>query len=167
MPIHLALVALFSLPLPWGHGHAHIPQPQGWPRHYGEWTLNVRTDSFTTGHVCKLTRPGIDYQRQTVILHLPARTDTTNAVYRIDAGPPVEARADDLQIVRLGFALQDDDLQNPSGGVIRIPVTRLVGARSVRVETAAFSRSRKFDLDGLDAALAAANAANCGPNDFQ
>jgi hypothetical protein len=162
MPVHLALIALLSLPLPWGHA----PKPAD-PRHFGAWTLNVRVDSFSTGHVCKLSRPGAEYRRQAVVFHLSPNVDTSQAVYRIDAGAPRAVRDDQVTLARLGFALNNDDLDNPSGGLVRIPVDQLLGAAAVRIETTAFGRARKFDIAGLKPALAAAGAAGCRDEDFQ
>ena len=172
MPASLALVALLSLHLPslslpsvhlpFGHGR----QPNA-PQRFGDWTLSVRTDSFSTGHVCKLTRPHAEYQRQAVVFHLSPSTDTSAAVYRIVGGVPMTVQADQSELARLGFNLHDDNLDNPSGGLVRIPISRLVAAGDVRIETAAFSRSIKFNLGGLKPALEAAKAAGCRVEDFQ
>jgi hypothetical protein len=163
MPTHLALIALLVWPFP---SHAAHTQPRVQTR-FGAWTLNVRTDAFTGGHVCKLSQPKVDYLRQAVVLHLSPRTDTTGAVYRIDAGAPLLASVDDATIAGLGFALHNDDLANPSGGLVRVPASRLAGAKTIHVETGAFGRATLFKIDGLSAALAAAKAAGCGEGDFR
>jgi len=162
MLIHLALLGHLSLPTPW----RHVPRPSD-PRHFGGWTLVVRTDAFSTGHVCRLTRPGAEYQRQAVVLHLSPKVDTSQGVYRIDTAPPRSVGDDQATLAGLGFELHNDDLANPSGGLVRIPVGRLLNASAVRVETVAFTASTKFNLGGLRAALDAAKAAGCQDADFQ
>ena len=160
MPLYLILIAGLSLPLPnlrlpaiplhWGHAHSD-------PFH--GWRLQARTDHFSAGTVCRLTKGQLSYQRRAVVIQLPRNVDTSAAVYRIDGGPP---RA----LARRGFALHRDDLTNPSGGLVRVPIDRLQQAGSVSVEARAMGRPVKFRLDGLTMALDAARAAGCTEDSF-
>ena len=164
-PATLALAALMglhlpSLPVPWPHGGAQVSHVDGW-------TLTTRLDRFAGERSCSLSRGRIDYQRQALVFHLPARTDTAAALYRIDGAAPVPARADEAELAGLGFTLHNDDLDNPSGGLVRIPAHRLAGAGEVRIEPAAGRRPVKFKIGGLAAALDAARQAGCGEGDFK
>jgi hypothetical protein len=165
LPTNLALIALLSfhapsLPHLWG-------PPKGEVSHVAGWTLRVHPDHFTGTVTCKLWRERIDYQRQAVVFRLPTRIDTRAAVYRIDDAPPVAARADEAELAGLGFALNNDDLENPSGGLVRIPAHRLASAGEVRIETTPGHAPRKFKIGGLSAALEAAGKSGCGAGDFQ
>ncbi len=161
MSAHLALIAALMFPLPWSHGAAHPA-----PRPAGGWTVTAKTDPFTGGHVCHLAKRGVDYERQALVLHLSDHVDTADAVYRIDNGAPNLVSADQMELARLGFALHNDDLSNPSGGLVRVPERRVMSAAEVSVETAAFRRPVKFKIGGFAEALDAARKAGCAPGDF-
>lgn len=162
-------LAMTSILLFW-HPHlpSHLPawrDPEA--RKVAGWTVRVRGDAFSGGAACRISRGGADYQRQALVFHLRPTLDTQTAVYRIDGGPARRASQDQADLAKLGFALHNDDLINPSGGIVRIPVAHLAGAHAVRIETAAGQPPVKFHIEGWDAALAAAKATGCGEADFQ
>ena len=162
MSAQLVLIAALMFPLPWVHGSAHqAPSPAG------GWTVTAKTDPFTGGHVCHLGKRGVDYERQALVFHLSDHVDTADAAYRIDGGSPNLVSADQMELARLGFALHNDDLSNPSGGLVRIPEGRLTTAGEVSVETAAFRRPVKFKISGFAEALDTARKAGCRPGDFR
>jgi hypothetical protein len=121
----------------------------------------VSGDPFAEQTTCKVTAPGMDYGHGVLTVRLGAGADTFEAVYRIDNGPLIKAGADTLAIARRGLAVYQDDLASPSGGIVRIPGERLLGAREVRIELrrggAVFTRR----LSGLDSALVAAQSYRC------
>ena len=162
MSMPLALIAMLTLPIPW----SHKPAPRE-VSHVAGWTLRVHAERFTGRLACQLSRPRIDYRRHALVFHLSARTDTAAAVYRIDNGPPLWSRDDDLDLARLGFALHSDDLDNPSGGLVRIPEQRIVAARTVSIEARADGSPARFKIDGFATALDAAHKAGCREGDFQ
>ena len=164
-PAALALAALLGLHLP----SLHVPWPHGAAQvsHVDGWTLKTRLDRFAGERSCALSRGRIDYVRQALVFHLPARVDTAAALYRIDGAAPVGVRADEAELASLGFNLHNDDLDNPSGGLVRIPVHRLAGAAEVEIEAAPGRRPVKFKIGGLSAALDAARGAGCAETDFR
>jgi len=127
----------------------------------GDWRLTVHREVFTGVVTCKLVRGRTEYRRHTLIVHLPARVDTSAAVYRIDQGKPFWVRQDQMRTARMGFALDDDSLENPSGGLVRIPAERLVGAHALSIEATTNLTPFQFRIDGLDAALARAGRLGC------
>jgi len=157
----LALLGLHapSVHLPWPHS-SEVSQ-------VGGWTLKVHLDRFAGERSCTLSRGRIDYQRQALVFRFSSRIDTTAALYRIDKAEPVAVRADEAELARLGFALHNDDLDNPSGGIIRIPAHRLASAGEVQIEAAPGRKPIKFKIGGLDAALDAARKAGCAETDFK
>jgi hypothetical protein len=82
--------------------------------------LELRTDSFAGRTDCRVRRGRLSYERQAQVVHLPARLNTFDAAYRIDGGRLMLARDAAADLAAQGFALSDDDLQNPSGGLVRI-----------------------------------------------
>ena len=157
MPLRSALMALLLLPPLFGHG---APDPA--PRRVGAWTVRAHTDRFTQRSTCAVARPRVRYERQALVLQLPARLDTSAAVYRIDDGPVISVGADAMELVRLGFALHDDDLANPSGGRVTVPASRLGGAHTIRVEAGPRGAVYTFKVDGLASALDAGRSLGCG-----
>ena len=161
-PTHVALIALLSFQLPWTHAPASGPSGR-----VEGWTLRVQADRFSGARACRLWRGAMDYQRGALVFHLPVHVDTAGAVYRIDGGPAAPVSSDDAELASLGFALHDDDLDNPSGGVVRIPGRRLASAGEVRIESGPARRPVKFKIGGLAAALDAARQAGCHDADFR
>ena len=162
MPLRSALMALLLLPPLFGHG-----APDHATRRVGAWTVRERTDRFTHRATCAVARPRVRYARQALVLQLPGRLDTSAAVYRIDDGPVISVREDAMELARLGFALHDDDLANPSGGLVTVPPRRLAGARTIRVEVEPRGAVYSFKVDGLASALDGAARLGCGPDAFE
>ena len=161
MPLRSAMMAFLLLPPLFGHG-----APDHATRRVGAWTVREQTDRFTHRSTCAVVRPRVRYERQALVLQLPARLDTSAAVYRIDDGPVISVRDDATELARLGFALHDDDLANPSGGRVTVPARRLTGARMVRVEVKPRGAVYSFKVDGLTSALDAAARLGCGPDAY-
>jgi hypothetical protein len=127
----------------------------------GGWKLTVRRDTFVGAAACRLTRGRAAYEQGAVTISLPPATDTAAAVYRIDGGAPRAAAADQMAIASLGLPVWRDDLDNPSGGLVRIPAARLTGAGLVQIETRLGGRVWRVPVANLGAALAAAKTAGC------
>jgi hypothetical protein len=126
------------------------------------WTLKVRLDRFTGRRTCLLSFwSRIDYERGALVFHLAPRIDTSAAAYRVNDGVVIEARDDLPDLARRGFLLEDDNLDNPSGGLVRIPEARLAGARSVRIEPGPNQRSFLFNIAGFPSARDRAHTAGC------
>jgi hypothetical protein len=130
------------------------------------WTLEARKELFTGRQVCRLHRGMVEYQRRTLVFHLPQTADTSDAAYRIDDGAPYWVRFDQAALARRGFRLHDDDLQNPSGGIVRITLDRVGDARSVIIEPKPFGFWRRFTVQGIREALTAA-LAKCSEDAFE
>lgn len=127
----------------------------------GRWKLTVRHDVFAGGVSCGLVNGRLGYERGALIVRLPRSTDTSAALYRIDGGSAMAAANDYSSLAVLGFAVWQDNLRNPSGGLVRIPASKIATARELTLEAAPSSRVWNFPLDGLPAALAAWKDAGC------
>ena len=159
MPVHFAVIALLLLAHPtstWGVRDTHS--------RIGSWTLRVHSDRFSGGVSCRLSQRHVEYQRGALVFHVSRQASTLTSVYRIDGGAPRAASADGLELARMGFAVYQDDLANPSGGVVRIPARRLQGAKSVAIEV--WREPVAFDITDLGAALDAAGRAGCSQDAF-
>lgn len=160
MPFDLPKLPIVDFP--WLHPDIKVER-----RHVGGWALKVETDRFTGRLTCSLSKPGIRYERQTLVFQLSRGTNTFDAAYRVDDAPAVSSRSDALELAHQGFALHDDDLANPSGGMVRIPMDRLSGAQTVKIQARPNVMPIRFKVDGLSEALSAAKAMGCGFGDFK
>jgi hypothetical protein len=153
----MSLALLLALAL-WPHHPREVVQHR-----YGVdgWVLEIRKDSFSGDTRCRVQRGRLSYERQALVFHLPPRLNTFDAAYRIDAGPLILARDDAADLAAQGFALNDDDLANPSGGLVRIPARRLDGAKLVQIQPRPETRPLRFNLTGLAPTLAAAKQLGC------
>jgi hypothetical protein len=154
--ISLARLALILIPL---YPHYREVQVRHW--HVQHWALEAKTDRFTGKTWCHLERGPMSYLRQALVFHFPVRVDTSDATYRVDAGTPQSAKSDAVALAKLGFSLYAEDLDNPSGGIVRIPMTKLLSARSVLIQIRAGRYPTPFTIAGFSAALDSARTAGC------
>jgi hypothetical protein len=157
MPLSPTILA-FALALPFTHPHA--PDAQPYRQRIGAWTLSATRYEFAGAVKCELTSRHARYERGALVLRLPERIDTSGAVYRIDGGAPHWTSQDAFQLAKLGFRLSEDNLDNPSEGLVRIPAPS-DDIRSVAVQTSAGGRLRTFTVNGLGAALYVAKGVGC------
>ncbi len=162
MPLPLVLAPIMLSLWPWRHAPALVVE-----RHrLGAWTVETRDDRFAGRRTCRVTAPGLTYERGALVVRLGRRTDTADAVYRVDDGPPVAVRSELMDMARRGFAIDQDDLANPSGGVVRIPEARLSQARRISIRAGVNRTIVRVGVTGFAAALDSAHAAGCAPGDF-
>ena len=152
--ILLSVALLF--PLPWAR-----PAINASTYHVGHWTLTVQQDRFSDRRICQLTNGNVSIVRGAVVFHFPETVDTTQAVYRIDDGVPTEAAADTLSLAHAGFAIYSDDLTNPSGGLVRIPISKLLDAQTIRIAPGEGAPPRTYDVYGVRDAIERARLADC------
>ena len=134
--------------------------------HAGAWTARVRTDRFTGEIACSLRGPGMSFHRDTVVFELGRHVDTSQAFFRLDAGPARSVREPRLQNETHGFFLDSGPVDNPSGGRVALPYSLVQSAKSVLVRANPRRDPRAFDVSGLADALAAAKAAGCKDESF-
>ena len=152
----LAVVSLLHM------GPAVHPSPGAETRRrFGGWTLQTRADPFRGALTCRLGADRMHVERGVLIVHLSRGADTGDAVYRLDGGAPVATRAEAMDMARRGLALTQDRLDNPSGGLVRIPAEQAAAAHALDVQSGPGRTPSRFRLDGLGAALEAARAAGC------
>jgi hypothetical protein len=132
----------------------------------GAWTLVATRDAFRNEARCHLSRGAVSYQRSALVFQLSRHVDTFDSVYRIDGREPVHVGDDRAELAALGFALHQNNFANPSGGLVRIPLGRLDNAKEVAIEAGPGRAPMRFAVDGLSAALTAAEGAGCNEASF-
>jgi hypothetical protein len=156
---HLALVTWLSLTPHYREAHV-----RHW--HVQHWVVTVDTHRFTGDKTCRLVNGPVDYRRDALVFHFSDQVDTSNAIYRVDAGAPRTAQSDLIDLAKLGFSLYAPSLDNPSGGLVRIPTTRLQGASLVWIQAQTGKYPIKFTIAGFAAALDVARNAGCTEASF-
>jgi hypothetical protein len=161
MSLPLTLVMLLSFP--W---HGQNPDVSQSRLRIGQWSLHTTSDRFSGRMTCRLSTRGIAYQRQALIVRMGSHVDAAGAVYRIDGGSPILASADAMELAGHGASLNQDDLENPSGGLVLIPARRAMDAHALAIETKPNTAPVRVDISGFGLALRAAQKAGCGEEAF-
>ena len=159
MSFRLALAALLFLP--WLHGDGAHTRAR-----FGDWVLDIQQDRFGARTSCKLSAPHLNYLRRALVIHVGKNIDTNSAAYRIDGQAPVWARWDAMALARLGFAVESGGLDNPSDGLVTIPLARLTSAHMIAVRPRPGDEPRLYKIDGLARALDKAASLGCSPDAF-
>ena len=135
-----------------------------WGSHH--WVLDTKRDRFTGVIACRLLRDHMSYEGDAVVFRFAPDVDTSQAFYKVDRGPAQSVAAEALKPPYVGLGADSGDVANPSGGLVRIPFSRLRGARLVFIETHRYSLPTRFKIDGLEAAIHASAGAGCGPRSW-
>ncbi len=125
------------------------------------WILYVRQDRFTGTTSCLMKGRKMTYRHGVLTFHFSRRTDTANALYRVDQGP---ARAVGLvgpEAAGLGAEFKSKNTKNPSDGKVHIPSAHLEAAQTVSVRPNKKRQATSFSLTGFDQALTVAKRLNC------
>jgi hypothetical protein len=121
----------------------------------------VSKDQFT-GHVaCRVKGRHLTVQNGVVVFDLGAHTDTSAAVYRLDRGPAHADLASLPPSLNWGSVLDRTPLDNPSDGLVAVPLAAFVGVAHIDIRANAKTQPVGFDLTGLPAVLKAAAAQGC------
>ena len=137
------------------------PQVRETTRHIGGWTLRIDKDSFTGKASCWIGKQDIEFQRDTLVFHLGRETDTGDAWFRIDDGAVRSVRETMLDDERRGLYRDGGPLENPSAGLVALPVPDLAGARRVAIRPSSAHLPRIFNVAHLADVLSAADHAGC------
>lgn len=130
------------------------------------WVLSVGRHAFADTASCSLRNHAVSYRRGAVEFRFRSGTRTTRAVYRIDDGPPTRAVDDRATLAERGVTLTMDDLNNPSGGRVWIPLEHLRTAGKVRIDPDNTDRPVSFSVDGVQAAIDASRGWGCDDASF-
>lgn len=125
------------------------------------WRLDVHKDGFAEHTACELQRGPVSVRRGVATFRFGDGVDTANAVMRVDGGPPQNVGLHAVEAAGLGAPMLGGDLGNPSGGRVAVPLRLVAGAHEVDLRPVKWHDHRQFKLDGLEAALQAAQGQGC------
>ena len=163
----IALLAPFHLSAPPNPFRPFKPGPRSEVRTEqarldGGWRLSRTQDSFSGIVACRLEAQQVRFGGGVVTFSFGRRTDTANALFRVDGGPVRSIGQVGPEAAGLGAAIRSsNNTANPSDGRVVIPWSQLKSAARVDVRPNARSYHRTFMLDGLRTALDAARARGC------
>lgn len=127
------------------------------------WSLAVRHDGLTRQTRCRLhaNNRRILYQPQALGFAFRKSRDTLGAWYIIDNDAPVRWQDRYPQLIASGAAIDGPGLDNPTGGVVWIPIDEVAHAHNVRIRAGTRGQGRLFRLVGFASMLDAAHRLGC------
>ena len=134
----------------------------------GAWRLDVATNPFSGTVVCRLRdRHGqAVYQQGAIGFRFRGGWDVAKAVYRLDGGPPRLWRNDLPELLRLGTPIDTGGIDNPTQGIVWIPLSRLGGVNAITIQPRPDRAQRVFHIGGFRGLYEAAIARGCTDSRF-
>jgi hypothetical protein len=129
----------------------------------GGWELAIRHSPFSEQTRCLLgARNGrIHYQPGALGFAMGTKRAVANAWYRVDDASAVWWRDRWPDLVAADVQFDRGGLDNPTAGIVWIPLGEVVSAKRVTLSCSDFSRPRVFVLGGFAPMLAAAKRLGC------
>lgn len=146
---------------PWFERH-RIDRPVTLHRKIGRWILDLTKDPFLGTVRCRLRAKGVTVEHAAVIVQAPRSVNTFDAYYRLDSSPAVSWRVNGMELASHGVTINDETLDNPSGGRVAIPLRLAAAAATISIRASERSRSYSFFQPKLDGALLQARGLGCG-----
>lgn len=127
------------------------------------WQLQVAQDIFADRTNCSLeTRDHlIRFQPGAIGFFFPHRRDTLAAWYRIGDGPPVRWQDRYPALFAAGVRVDGTGLDDPTAGMVWIPLAEFASARTVWIRLIPKDRPRRYFLPPIAPSLADAARQQC------
>lgn len=132
----------------------------------GDWELDVARNAFSGKIVCRLRAPKARafYEGGAIGFRFDRDWDVSEAVYRIDGGPPRASRDDLPELTALGTPYDQGGMANPGQGVVRVPWRRIADANIIAIQPRRDRRVRTIRLLGLKGLRSVALTQGCTPD---
>lgn len=125
------------------------------------WTVIVRKDLFTGSVSCGARRGDVRLQDAVVVFSLGRDIDTSDAVYRLNLGAAHSVRDVALRDRVLGARITTEPIDNPSRGLVVLPVSDLLDVDNIWIRATANTPPRRFVVSGLRDVMAKEQTATC------
>jgi hypothetical protein len=129
--------------------------------HFGAWRVKVTHDRFANVDYCRVYGKSMTTEDGIVSLNFQHDIDTDEAWYRIDNAPAAQLSGLRPRVAALAVFPERGPVENPSNGQAKFPAELLLRAHIVDIRTPHPGWVKHFRTDGLDQALAFANAHHC------
>jgi hypothetical protein len=132
----------------------------------GDWRLDMRRDRFTGEIACRLLARNHKafFAAGAVAFRFPDTWNTGRAIYRVDSGELRRWREDLPELTRIGAPIERGGVDNPSKGLVWIPLRRLEEASSIAIEARPDRAPVTFHFRGLHGLYQAAVERGCSPD---
>jgi hypothetical protein len=117
------------------------------------WRVTVSTDRFTGSVSCRAVNRGMSLSSGAVVFRFGRHVDTSRAAYRLDLGPAYSVSDQPVNQELRHIVEVDAPLENPSAGVVALPVAVLAGVGRVDIRPNVSSASQRFDVKSLPTVL--------------
>ena len=127
------------------------------------WSLVMYSDSFARQTHCRLRSADkrILYQPNALGFAFSRSRNTLGAWYRIDDHASVRWQDRYPTLVSSGAVIENGGLDNPTGGIVWIPIEEVAGANSVWVRPGGNGKEHNFRLTGFSRMRDAARRLGC------
>ena len=129
--------------------------------HVGGWTVRVIWDRFTGDISCTVRKGRVELQNDVLVFRSPEWVDTSDAIFRIDAGPARSVHEATYEDQRRGYYRHGGPLANPSDGEVALPTYYVTGAKYVWIRPDVRQEPWRFDVSRFADALALARSEKC------
>jgi hypothetical protein len=132
----------------------------------GDWRLDIGANPFSGNVVCRLReRHGHAlYQQGAIGFRFRRGWDVADAVYRLDGGSPRVWRNDLPELVRLGTPIDTGGMDDPTRGIVWIPLSRLAAVNAISIQPRRDRAQRTFHISGFRGLYEEAIARGCTPD---
>jgi hypothetical protein len=127
----------------------------------GPWSIERAQDRFTGLVSCKATRGALTLVDELGVIHLGARHDVSQSLYRLDDGPVQSIGLVPENDVYHAHSIRDAPYDNPSAGIIAIPIADLKDHQVLWIRIDDHRSPVRVLLSGLAAAEAQESAMGC------
>lgn len=158
-----AALAIMSLSL-WPLGHNSQSEHNRYV--IPAWHIDVVRDKFTQEHRCRLYQgnqhhPDVIYTHRALGFQFSKKLNTTNAWIQIDGATPQPWTSFYPDLVGTGATLSGKSMDNPTEGMVMIPLASFKGAHVIVIRTLNTKRPIVFSVDGLNDVLGTARNLGC------
>jgi hypothetical protein len=127
------------------------------------WRVSARHDVFagTTRCFIRSINHHIVYQPGALGFRFHRHRDTLDTWYRIDGGAPLRWQDRYPTLIASGAQIDGPALDNPTGGIVWLPIADLKDAKTVTVRTSGRGNGHAYALRGFPRVLDAARRLGC------
>lgn len=160
----LAAASLLSGLWPFHHERQTVTERYVIP----EWHVEATRDKFTHAMQCRVyqgtrKKPSISYYHDTLVFRFARKLNTTQAAFQVDSGEVRPWTAVYPDIIDTGARVAGRSMDNPTDGLVMLPVSALQQAQTVTIRPTPKRRPKRFAIGGFADALRAGVAQGCDP----
>lgn len=130
------------------------------------WHIDATRDRFTQEMRCRIyqgndKKPVVSFFQSALVFRFAHKLNTTRANFQVDMGKIRPWTAIYPELLGSGARLPGRSLDNPSEGMVILPVSILVGAQVVTIRPTPNSRPQRFGIGGFSDAFKSGVAQGC------